>query len=103
MSDPKQTEETIDIETSGGTAEVRMHGATMLSIAIRGDGTAEYVLDAQLDRQGDWIEDVASTYSGASDYDDVVETGMPHVRVRCTSGTATVDDSATITLSAGGG
>lgn len=101
--DQKLTKETIDIETSGGTATVKMAGATLLSLSIRGDGTAEYVLDARLGKDDDWTEDVASEYTGAADYDDVVETGMPEVRVRCTSGTGTVDDTATIKLGAGGG
>lgn len=101
--DRKLTKETIDIETSGGTAVVKMQGSTLLSIAIRGDAAASYVLDARLDENDTWTTDVASTYSGAADYDDIVETGMPEVRVRCTTGTGTVDDTATIKLGAGGG
>ncbi len=103
MTDKKEVEETIDIENSGGTVEVDMMGATLLSLAIRGDGTAEYVLDAKLTRGSNWIQDIASTYSGGSDYDDTLRTAMPKVRVRCTSGTGTPDDTATVTLSAGGG
>lgn len=103
MTDKKETSQTIPITNPGETAEVEMMGATILSIAIRGDATAEYVLDAKLTRGNNWIEDVDSTYSGTSDYDDVVETGMPMVRVRCITGTGTADDTATVTLSAGGG
>lgn len=102
-TDPKETETTIDIETAGGTAEVRMHGATILSLAIRGDAAADYVIDAKLSRSSNWISDVDATYSANADYNDVIETGYPHIRVRCTTGTATAGDSATITLSAGGG
>jgi hypothetical protein len=102
--DRKQTEETIPIDTAGETVEVEMHGATTLSVAIRGDATAEYALDAQLDRQTDWIQgNPDTTYTGSADYDDVVTTGMPRVRVRVTTGTAGSGDEATITLSAGGG
>ena len=103
MSDKKEVEETIDIENSGNTVEVEMMGATLLSLAIRGDGTAEYVLDAKLTRRDGWIEDVDTTYTGSADYDDTLRTAMPKVRVRCTSGTGTPDDTATVTLSAGGG
>jgi hypothetical protein len=103
VPEPKEVEETIDIENAGNTVELDMMGATLFSVAIRGDGTAEYVLDAKLTRGSTWLEDVDSTYSGAADYDDVVQTGMPKVRVRCTSGTTNPGDTATVTLSAGGG
>jgi len=105
VPDPKEVEETIDIENSGNTVEVEMMGATLLSLAIRGDGAADYALDAKLKskRGTDWIKDVDTTYTGASDYDDTLRTAMPKVRVRCTSGTASAGDTATITLSAGGG
>ena len=101
--DPKLAKETIDIEAAGATAAVYMSGADILSLHVRGDGTAEYVLDARLGGSDTWTEDVDQTYSGAADYDDVVRTGMPEVRVRCTSGTGTPDDSAEIKLAAGGG
>ena len=101
--DPKLAKETIDIESSGASVAVKMFGADLLSLSVRGDNTAEYVLDARLDGSDDWTQDIDQTYSGASDYDDVVRTGMPEVRVRCTSGTGTADDKATIKLAAGGG
>jgi hypothetical protein len=101
--DRKLEKATIDIENAGATAAVSMQGATLLSLSIRGDGTASYVLDARLDGSDDWTEDIASTYSGAADYDDVVRTGMPEVRVRVTSGTGTAGNTATIKLGAGGG
>lgn len=101
--DRKLEKATIDIEATGATAEVSMQGATLLSLSIRGDGTASYVLDARLDGDDDWTEDVDQTYSGAAEYDDVVRTGMPEVRVRCTSGTGTADDTAVVKLAAGGG
>jgi hypothetical protein len=101
--DPKLAKETIDIEASGATVAVKLFGADLLSLSVRGDGTAEYVLDARLGGSDTWTEDVDQTYSGAADYDDVVRTGMPEVRVRCTSGTGTPDDSAEIKLAAGGG
>lgn len=102
MPEPKEVEETIDIETAGNSAELRMLGATVFSLAIRGDATAEYALDAKLTRSDTWIEGL-ETFTGSADYDDTLTTGYPVVRVRCTTGTATVDDTATVTLSAGGG
>lgn len=102
--DIKQTEETIPIDSAGETVVVEMAGATTLSVAIRGDATADYALDARLDRQSDWIEgNPSDTYTGSADYDDVVTTGMPRVRVRVTSTTGAAGDEATVTLSAGGG
>lgn len=101
MSSPQQTDTTIDIENAGESAQVRMMGATVASIAIRGDAAATYVLDAKT-RDGDWRQDVGSTYSGQSDYDDVVTTGMSQIRVRCTSGTGNGGDEAVVTISAGG-
>mgnify|MGYP000541808000 CR=1 FL=1 len=101
--DRKLEKATIPITDSGETVEVSMSGATLLSLSIRGDGTAEYVLDARLDGGDDWTEDVDQTYSGAANYDDTLRTAMPKVRVRCTSGTASANDTATVTLSAGGG
>lgn len=101
--DRKLEKATIDIENAGGTVAVSMQGATTLSLSVRGDGTAEYVLDARLDGEDTWTQDVDQTYSGAADYDDVLQTGMPEVRVRCVTGTGTVDDTAEIKLAAGGG
>lgn len=100
--DPKQTEATIDIENSGNAASVLMHGATVLSIHIRGDATAEYQVDVRK-RGGDWIQNVGTEHTGASDYDEVYTTGAHEVRVRCSSGSGGADDQATITLMAGGG
>lgn len=100
--DPKQTEETITIDSSGNAVPVQMHGATIVSLTIRGDASAEYQWDARI-RQGDWKENVGTEYTGSADYDDVLETGAHEVRIRCSSGTGGTDDEATITLSAGGG
>lgn len=102
MSDsPRSTEETIDIETSGGTVSIRMLGATIVSVHIRGDAAATYQWDVRT-RDGTWIQNVGAEYSGSANYDDVWETGATHVRIRCSSGTATAGDSATVTLMAGG-
>lgn len=101
--DRKLTKETIDIENAGETVTVQMRGATVLSLSIRGDGTAEYVVDARLDGQDTWTMDVGRTYAGASEYDDVLETGVSEVRVRCTTGTGGGGDGAEIKLGAGGG
>ncbi|MDF9748367.1 hypothetical protein [Natrinema salsiterrestre] len=103
MSDsPQVAEETIDIEAAGSSASIRMLGATIASLHIRGDAAAEYQWDARR-RGGDWIENVGPEYTGSADYDDVHETGDVEVRVRCSSGTGTAGDQATITLMAGGG
>ena len=101
--DRKLEKTTIEITDSGGTATVSLQGADLLSLSIRGDGTAEYVLDARLDGSDDWTEDVDQTYSGAANYDDTLRTGMPEVRIRCTSGTGTAGNQAEIKLAAGGG
>lgn len=103
MTDSPQTaEETIDIETAGGTASVRMLGATIVSMHIDGDATAEYQWDVRR-RGGSWIKNVGPEYTGKSDYDDVMETGATEVRIRCSSGSGGAGDQATITIMAGGG
>ncbi|WP_226043484.1 hypothetical protein [Natrinema sp. DC36] len=99
---PQVAEETIDIETAGGSASVRMLGATIVSMHIRGDAAAEYQWDVRR-RGGEWIENVGSEHTGSADYDDTMRTGMATVRIRCSSGSGGVGDEATITLSAGGG
>lgn len=102
MSDSPQTaEEAIDIENAGGTASVRMLGATIVSMDISGDDVAEYQWDARR-RGGTWIQDVGPEYTGQSDYDDVMETGAAEVRIRCSSGSGGAGDQATITIMAGG-
>ena len=101
--DPKLSKTTLSITNAGDAATVKMFGADLLSLSVRGDGTAEYVLDARLGGDDDWTEDIDQTYSGAADYDDIVRTGMPEVRIRCTSGTGSAGDEATIKLAAGGG
>lgn len=98
---PRVTEETISIETAGGTASVRMMGSTIVSAHIRGDATAEYQWDVRR-RQGGWIENVNTDHTGSADYDAVYETGAQEVRIRCSSGSGGADDEATITLMAGG-
>lgn len=100
--DPKQTEETIGIDSAGNAVSVRMHGATMVSMHITGDATAEYQWDGRI-RGGTWRENIGPEYTGASDYDDTVETAWAEVRLRCSTGTAGSGDQATITISAGGG
>ena len=95
------TEETIDIETAGNAVTLRLLGATIASVHIQGDAAAEYQWDVRKNG-GDWIQNVGSEYTGSADYNDVVETGAQEVRVRCSSGTGTADQTATITLMAGG-
>jgi len=97
-----ESKETIDIETSGGGVTLTLTGRTIVSLAIRGDGTATYQVDART-RAGSWIQSVSSEYSGSADYDDVLETGVTEMRIRCSTGTGTGGDQATITLMASGG
>lgn len=96
------TTETIDIETSGNSVALELNGRTHISLAIRGDSAASYVLDARK-VGGTWRKDVGKTFSGNSDYSDVLRTGAEEVRVRCSSGSGTPDDSADIDLMGAGG
>ena len=93
------TEETVDIENAGSTAPFRVLGADTVSVHIRGDAAADYAVDVRRNG-GEWIQDIKSGYSGSADYDDVLTTGAEELRIRCTSGTGTAGDSATITLMA---
>lgn len=99
--DPDVSRETIDIENAGATVSIRMMGAELASVHIRGDATAEYQWDVR-NRHGDWIENASSEYTGSSDYDDTFETGVEEVRIRCSTGTSGTDDQADVLLSAGG-
>lgn len=101
MVDSRDTEQTIEIENAGNSVALRMVGSTIASIAIRGDAAATYQLDARR-RDGSWLQDVGSEYSGQSDYDDVIETGAQFIRIRCSSGSGGAGDQATITIMAGG-
>lgn len=101
MTSPQVSDETIDIENAGNSVAIQMLGATVASIHIRGDAAASYQVDVKT-RGGSWIQNVAPEYSGSADYDDVVETGMQSLRVRCSSGTGGAGDQATITIGAGG-
>ena len=92
-------EATIDIETAGDAASLRLLGTTIVDVHIRGDAAADYEVDVRRNG-GDWIQAVRSGYTGSADYDDVVETGADEVRIRCASGTGTAGDQATITLMA---
>jgi len=92
-------EETIDIETSGNAVALRVLGSNIVDVHIRGDAAADYEVDVRRNG-GSWLQDVRSGYTGSADYDDVLETGAEEIRIRCSSGTTTADDSATITLMA---
>jgi len=92
-------ESTIDIETAGNAVGLRLLGCNTVDVHIRGAAAADYEVDVRRNG-GSWIQAVRSGYSGSADYDDVVETGAEEIRIRCSSGTATADDSATITLMA---
>ncbi len=93
------TEETIDIETSGATVDLRLLGANIVNVHIQGDNAADYHVDVRRNG-GDWIQNVRSDYTGNGDYDDTLETGAEELRIRCASGTGTADDQATVTLMA---
>lgn len=94
------TRQSIDIETSGGEVTLKLHGRTLLSIHIRGDGAADYALDVRDSQEGAWMQDVSS-FTGTADYDTIEELGVSEVRLRCTTGTATAGQSADVFLSAG--
>jgi len=94
------TEATIDIETAGSAVALRLLDNNIVDVHIRGDAAADYAVDIRRNGGG-WIQDVQSSYTGSASYDDVLETGAYELRIRCTSGTATADDSATISLLAG--
>jgi len=94
------TQQSIDIENSGNAVELDTLGHTIVDVSIRGDSTAEYAVDIK-SRDGSWVEGVTSGYSGSADYDDVLERGAKLVRIRCTTGSGTGGDSATISLLTG--
>lgn len=100
--DPRQTEETISIDASGASVSVRMHGATIVSMDVSGDATAEYQWDGRI-RGGSWKQNIGPEYTGQANYDDTVETAWWEVRLRCSSGSGGTGDEATIAISAGGG
>jgi len=93
------TEKKIDIENAGNTVSLRLQGADTLTLVIEGDNAADYAVDVRT-RQGTWRQGVGASYTGSSDYDDVRDSGADELRVRCTSGTGTGGDQATITLMA---
>lgn len=96
--------ETIGIDSAGNAVSVKMEGATIVSVHIRGDAAATYQWDAR-PRGGSWttFQNIGPEYSGSADYDDVLETGVEEVRIRCSTGTSGSGDEADIYLSAGGG
>jgi hypothetical protein len=98
---PQVAEEQIDIENAGGSVSIRMLGATTASVHIRGDAAADYQLDVRR-RGGNWIKNANTEYTGSADYNDVIETGVQEIRIRCSTGTGNVDDTANVLLSAGG-
>lgn len=93
------TEETIDVEAAGNAASLRLLGATVVDVHVRGEAAADYQVDVRTNG-GTWIQGVRSDYTGSADYDDVLETGADELRIRCSSGTASAGDTATITLMA---
>lgn len=96
------TEETIGIDASGNDVQILLAGRTVVSLDIAGDGAASYQIDGRASG-GAWKKDVGpKTYSGSSDYSDVLNTGVEEMRIRCSNGTGGTDDEATILISAGG-
>lgn len=96
--------ETIDIENAGNGVIVRPTGRNTVSVAIRGDATAEYRVDGKEDYGKPWVTGVRADpeYTGASEYDDVITTGWYAIRIQCVSGTGISNDKAEIVLSASG-
>jgi len=94
-----ETEETIDIETAGNDVELRLQGNDLVDVHIRGDAAADYEVDLRT-KDGNWIQSARSGYTGSADYDDLLESAAYEIRIRCSSGTGTSGDSATITLMA---
>jgi len=92
-------QDSIDIENSGNSVQLDTKGHTITDLHVRSDGAADYALDVK-DRDGTWVKNVV-TYTGSANYDDVLERGARYVRLRCTTGTATAGDSATISLFSG--
>lgn len=92
---------TIDIETSGGSVECTIGGRTIVEVAIRGDGSADYVVEGREDKQASWVTTPVS-FGGSADHDDTLETAWDQIRVRCTTGTGAAGDSAEVVLCAGG-
>jgi len=93
------TEKTIDIEGSGNAVTLRLLGNNIVDVHVRGDAAADYEIDVRRNG-GSWIQGVRSGYSGSANYDDVLETGAEEIRLRCSSGTGTAGNEATITLMA---
>lgn len=93
--------QSIDIENSGNDVAVAVGGRTIVEVAIRGDGAADYVVEGRESKTASWVT-TPVTYTGAADYDDTLETGWEELRIRCTSGTASAGEAAEIILCAGG-
>lgn len=102
MATTTESREVIGIESGGQTVSCTVGGRQIIEMSIQGDGVATYVIDAREERGAEWIQDVGPTYSGSQDHLDTLETGWEQIRVRCTSGTGTAGDEATVVLCAGG-
>lgn len=93
---------TIDIDVTGQSVEITLHGCTHLDIVIRGDGAADYEVDIRGDDPGEtWMQGV-KTYSASADYNDSFQTGAAELRVRCSTASATSGHQADVLVSAGG-
>lgn len=94
--------ETVDIENAGGVVSLRHPGNAYYDISIDGDGVAEYVIEERARGKDSWRRADGRDFTGSSDYDITASSDRLWVRVRCTSGTGSADDQATIRISAGG-
>jgi len=94
-------EETIGIETAGNSASLELQGRDTVTIHITEDAAADYVIDGRI-RGGTWKQDLGPTYSGGGPHADTFDIAVEEIRVRCSTGTATAGDSATITVFGGG-
>jgi len=94
-----------DISGIGVILHLELEGRTHIELNIRGSAAADYALDVNrirdADTEADWMQGV-NTYTGATDYDDVLRTGAEILRLRVTTA-AGVGDTADVLLQAGGG
>lgn len=92
--------ETVDIETAGATVALDTHRNDVMGLYVDGAGEADYAIDVTDDLDNDWLEAV-DTITGATFSYGGFEAAR-YVRVRVTSGTGTVDDTADVLVTATG-
>ena len=97
----EERNQTLDVETSGGTVTLEKADDDTLNVRVAADGTISADLKVS-DRKGAWFTE--KSYSSTSDVDD---TGLTiterYVEFEVTSGTGTAGDTADVLLTSGGG